>query len=31
MHRRPNKQLKESDADFCTQPMDRSSWPLLLN
>jgi hypothetical protein len=28
---RPNKQLKESDADICTQPMDRSSWPLLLN
>jgi hypothetical protein len=28
---RPNKQLKESDADICTQPIDRSSWPLLLN
>jgi hypothetical protein len=28
---RPNKQLKESDVDICTQPMDRSSWPLLLN
>jgi hypothetical protein len=26
-----NKQLKESDVDICTQPMDRSSWPLLLN
>jgi hypothetical protein len=25
--RRPNKQLKESEADSCTQPMDRSSWP----
>ena len=24
---RPNKQLKESDADICTQPMDRSLWP----
>jgi hypothetical protein len=23
--KRPNKQLKESDADICTQPMDRSS------
>ena len=23
---RPNKQLKEADADICTQPMDRSSW-----
>jgi hypothetical protein len=22
--RRPNKQLKESDADICTQPKDRS-------
>ena len=22
---KPNKQLKESDADICTQPMDRSS------
>ena len=28
---RPNKHLKESDADVCTQPMDRSRWPLLLN
>jgi hypothetical protein len=27
---RPNKQLKESDADICTQPVDRSCWPLLL-
>ena len=26
--KRANKQLKESDADICTQPMDRSSWPL---
>jgi hypothetical protein len=26
-----NKQLKESDADICTQPMDRSSCPLFLN
>jgi hypothetical protein len=24
---RRNKQLKESDADICTQQMDRSSWP----
>jgi hypothetical protein len=23
---RCNKQLKDSDADFCTQPMDRSCW-----
>jgi hypothetical protein len=23
---RPNKQLKESDADICIQPMDRSWW-----
>jgi hypothetical protein len=23
--KRPNKQLKESDVDICTQPMDRSS------
>jgi hypothetical protein len=29
--KRPNKQLKESDADICTQPMDRNSWPRLLN
>jgi hypothetical protein len=29
--RRPNKQLKESDADICIQSMDRSSWPLLLD
>jgi hypothetical protein len=29
--KRHNKQLKESDADICTQPIDRSSWPLLLN
>jgi hypothetical protein len=29
--KRPNKQLKESDADICTQPMDRCSWPLWLN
>jgi hypothetical protein len=29
--RRPNKQLKESEADICTQPMDKISWPLLLN
>jgi hypothetical protein len=28
---RPNKQLKESDEDICTQPMDRNQWPLLLN
>jgi hypothetical protein len=28
---RPNKQLKESDTDTCTQPMYRSIWPLLLN
>jgi hypothetical protein len=28
---KPNKQLKESDADICTQSMDRSSWPPLLN
>jgi hypothetical protein len=26
---RPNKQLKESDADIYTQPMDKTSWPLL--
>ena len=25
---RPNKQLKESDADICTQPIYWSSWPL---
>jgi hypothetical protein len=24
---RPNKQLKESDADICTQPITRSCWP----
>jgi hypothetical protein len=24
---RPNKQLKESDADICTQPMDRAADP----
>jgi hypothetical protein len=24
---RPNKQLRESDADIYTQPMDRSQWP----
>jgi hypothetical protein len=29
--KRPNRQLKESDAYICTQPMDRSSWPLLLS
>ena len=29
--RRPNKQLKESGADICIQPMGRSSWSLLLN
>jgi hypothetical protein len=23
--KRPNKQLKESEADICTQPMDRNS------
>jgi hypothetical protein len=28
---RPKKQLKKSDADICTQPMDRSCWPLWLN
>jgi hypothetical protein len=28
---RPNNQLKESDADICTQKRDRNSWPLLLN
>ena len=28
---RLNKQMKESDTDIFTQPMDRSSWPLLLN
>ena len=28
---RPNKQLKESDADICTQPMNRSCWLLWLN
>jgi hypothetical protein len=27
---RLNKQLKESDANICTQPMDRIRWPLLL-
>ena len=25
------KQLEELDADIRTQPMDKSSWPLLLN
>jgi hypothetical protein len=25
--KRPNKQLKESDAGIYTQPMDRSWWP----
>jgi hypothetical protein len=29
--KRPNKLLKEWDADICTQPMDRNSWPLMLN
>ena len=28
---RPSKQLKESNVDICTQPMDRSSCPMLLN
>ena len=28
---RPSKQLKESDADTITQPMDRSLGPLWLN
>jgi hypothetical protein len=28
---RPNTQMKESDEDIYTQPMDRSCWPLLLN
>ena len=28
---RPNKQLKESDADIYTQSMDRSQRPLWLN
>jgi hypothetical protein len=28
---RPNKQLKESDADICTHPMNRSCWPLWFN
>jgi hypothetical protein len=28
---RLNKQLKESGAGICIQPMDRSSWPQLLN
>jgi hypothetical protein len=28
---RPNNQLKESDADICTQPVARSSLALLLN
>ena len=28
---RPNKQLKESDADIYIQPMDRSWWPSCLN
>jgi hypothetical protein len=27
---RPKKQLKESDADTCTQPMDRNCWALWL-
>jgi hypothetical protein len=31
LSKRPNKQLKESDADICPQPMERNSWPLLLN
>ena len=29
--RRPNNQLKESDADISTQPTDRSRWSLRLN
>jgi hypothetical protein len=29
--KRPNKQLKEPDADICTQPMVRSCWLLWLN
>jgi hypothetical protein len=28
---RPNEWMKEPDADIFLQPMDRSSWPLLLN
>jgi hypothetical protein len=30
-YERPNKQLKESDADTYTQPMDKSLGPLELN
>jgi hypothetical protein len=28
---RKTQQAADSDADSCTQPMDRSSWPMLLN
>jgi hypothetical protein len=30
-YKRPNRQLKELDADICIQPMDRGCWPLWLN